>query len=61
MEDPLDDSWRECPGGPGVNVNFNRAEADCPECGTTFSTVWGEPKFPRHYVSPDGKVVSFRG
>jgi hypothetical protein len=59
--EPLTDSWRECPGGRGVNVNLRRAEADCPECGTTFATMADDPTFPRHYVSLDGKVVTFRG
>ena len=53
--------YRAGPGGPGVNVDLARAEADCPGCGTTFATLADEPSFPRHYVSPDGRVVIFGG
>jgi hypothetical protein len=52
--------WRPCPGGPAVNVDPERWEAQCPHCDYTFSTLMDEPVVPPHYVSLNGEVVMFR-
>lgn len=50
---------KRCPGGPGINVDSERLEAECQGCGTVFSTAMDKPVFPAHWLDDDGRVLFY--